>query len=135
MHRLASCHPPDVDRPGPSLSGTQAIAVRERRGFGKAPAIGRTTMILTFTQLVPEPEPDLEDYVRAKLARLETVITIKSAHVTLLQSPCHFPFRATVHLEVPGPDLRADELGHTQMAALDSAFANLKEQSSLCHAG
>jgi len=92
-------------------------------------------MILTFTQLVPEPEPDLADYVRAKLVRLETVITIKAAHVTLLQSPCHLPFRATVHLEVPGPDLRADELGHTQTAALDSAFANLKEQSSLCRAG
>jgi hypothetical protein len=92
-------------------------------------------MILTFTQLVPTSEPDVADYVRAKLARLEIVITIKSAQVTLLRIPSHLPFRATVHLEVPGPDLRADELGHTQMEALDSAFANLKEQSSLCHAG
>ena len=92
-------------------------------------------MILTFTQLVPQPEPHLADYVRAKLAKLEIVITIKSAQVVLLESRNHPPFRARVHLDVPGLGLRADELGHTQMEALDNAFANLREQSSLCRAG
>lgn len=88
-------------------------------------------MQLTFKKLTRRPDPGLSDYVRTKLAKREELITIDSARVALRRNPSHPPFRDTVHLEVSGPDLRADELAYTQRAALDRALSNLTEQARL----
>lgn len=88
-------------------------------------------MKLTFKQLTQRPDPGLLDYVRTRLTKLEELIAIDSAHITLRRNPSHPPFRATAHLEVPGPDLRATELAYTQRAALDRALSNLTEQARL----
>lgn len=88
-------------------------------------------MTLTFKQLTQRPDPGLLDYVRTRLEKLDELIAIDSAHITLRRNPSHPPFRATAHLEVPGPDLRADELAYTQIAALDRVLSNLTEQARL----
>ncbi|MBP7946853.1 MAG: HPF/RaiA family ribosome-associated protein [Verrucomicrobia bacterium] len=88
-------------------------------------------MQLTFKQLTHRPDPGLLDYVRTKLTKLEELITIDSAHITLRRNPSHPPFRAAAHLEVPGPDLRATEFAYTQRAALDRVLSNLTEQARL----
>lgn len=88
-------------------------------------------MKVIFKQLTQRPDPVLADYVRAKLAEIEGLIKIDSAHIALRRRPNHPPFRATAHLEVPGPDLRADELAYTQIAALDRVLSNLTEQARL----
>ncbi len=131
VHRLASCHPPVAGRIRCDLSGTQATAVRERRGSGKAPTIAMTTMQLTFKQLTQRPDPVLAEYVRGKLAEIERLVKIDGAHIALRRNPNHPPFQATAHLEVAGPDLRADELAYTQRAALDRVLSNLTEQARL----
>jgi len=88
-------------------------------------------MKLTFKQLTQRPDPGLLGYVRIRLEKLDELIAIDSAHITLRRNPSHPPFRATAHLEVPGPDLRADELAYTQRAALDRVLSNLTEQARL----
>lgn len=86
-------------------------------------------MQLTFKQLTQRRDPGLLDHVRTKLAKLEELITIHSAHITLRRNPSHPPFRAAAHLEVPGPDLRATELAYTLRAALDRVISNLADQA------
>jgi len=84
-----------------------------------------TTMLLLISGPVREPDAALITYVRTKLARLETLLTIKSAQITLLKNSRPPGFRATVQLEGPGPYLRGDGADHTETSALDRAFANL----------
>lgn len=88
-------------------------------------------MNLTFKQLTQRPDPGLLDYVRTKLTKLEELITIHFARITLRRNPSHPPFRATAHLAVPGPDLRADEGAYTQRAALDSVFSSQLAQARM----
>ncbi len=89
------------------------------------------SMKLIFKQLAERPNPALAEHVRGQLAKLEERIAIESAHIALLRNPSHPPFRVTAHLEVPGPDLRADESGYTPVAALDRAFSSLAEQARI----
>jgi hypothetical protein len=44
-------------------------------------------MQLTFKQLTQRPDPGLLDHVRTQLAKLEQLITIDSAHITLHRNP------------------------------------------------
>ncbi len=88
-------------------------------------------MKLTLKQLDRRPNPALEQYVSLQLAELEEWIAIDAAHITLLRNPSHPPFRVIAHLEVPGPDLRADESGYTRMAALGRAFSSLAQQARI----
>ena len=92
-------------------------------------------MNLTFTQPVQKPNAVFREYVRARLATFEEVVAIERAHVTLLKGQSHPPFRLKVHLVVPGPDLRADELAYTPEAALGKALAHLWGQVQLRKAG
>lgn len=88
-------------------------------------------MKVIFKQLAQKPDPVLAEYVRARLNEIGELITVDAAHIALRRNPSHSVFRATAHLEVPGPDLRAEELGYTQRAALDRVLVNLTEQVRL----
>lgn len=98
----------------------------KNHGSSKAPQL-TTTMLLMINQPDQEPDPAVMAHVRTKLARLETLLSIRSAHVTLCPHSQPPGFRATVQLEGPGPNLRGDEVDFTETAALDRAFANLKD--------
>ena len=88
-------------------------------------------MKVMFKQLAQKPDPVLAEYVHARLAEIGELIAIEAAHIQLRKNPSHPPFRATAHLEVPGPDLRAEELAYTQRAALDRVLVNLTDQVRL----
>jgi len=88
-------------------------------------------MTLTFRQVAQRPDPALAAYVHDRLAALQRLIAIDSAQVTLLRTVSHPPFTATAYLEVPGPDLYADEHGYTQQAALDRMFSVLAQKARI----
>lgn len=86
-------------------------------------------MHLTFRQCTQRPDPELAAYVHGRLTALQGLIAINSAEVILRRTVGRPPFTATAHLAVPGPDLRADERGYTQQAALERMFSVLAQKA------
>lgn len=119
--------PPPVGTPHGSEPRRRSLTTVPRdHGSSKAPQ-PTTTMLLMIDQPGQKSDPAVIAHVRSKLARLETLLSIRSAHVTLCPHSRPSGFRATVQLEGPGPNLRGDEVDFTETAALDRAFANLKD--------
>jgi ribosomal subunit interface protein len=76
----------------------------------------------------------LREEIERQLASLQQWVPISAAHVLLGkyrgQNP---PFSAAVHLEVPGPDIRAVESDHTLAAAFKKVADGLQERILLRH--
>ncbi len=67
--------------------------------------------------------------VEAQLRKLESLVSIASAQVTLERQKESTPaFRVVTWLEVPGPDVHAEARDHTLPAALLKVARNLERQ-------
>ncbi len=87
------------------------------------------TMKLILTSSRGTSNPKLESSLRSFLDSLVPLMRIEEARVRLEYvheaSP---PYRATAHLVVPGPDLKADVCDHTEFTALSKLTDRLRSQ-------
>ena len=77
----------------------------------------------------------LVDDIEKQLAPLQKLVPIAAAHVSVGKyQDRNPPFCATVHLEVPGPDIHAADSDYTLAASLQKVWAELRQQITLRHA-
>lgn len=75
------------------------------------------------------PDSHLSALVQRKFSKLAELVRIDAAEVTLEKHPENSPpFSAKVHLAVPGPDIHAEEKGHTPQATIQKVVAKLARQ-------
>lgn len=75
------------------------------------------------------PDKNLATSTRKKLSRLARLVRIEAAEVTLEKNAASTPaFSARVHLAIPGPDLHAEEKGHTPEATIYKVLTKLSRQ-------
>ena len=73
--------------------------------------------------------------VREAVLKLAQVRKIEAAHVSLEQRPETAPgFRAVVHLETPGPDIRAEAKDYTPLAAAHRIVKELRRRVQMRNA-
>jgi ribosomal subunit interface protein len=86
-------------------------------------------MKFTLNHRFLRPDKTLTAQIRQKLSKLESLVKIEAAEVTLERnnesSP---PFSAKVLLVIPGPDLHAEEKDHTPAATLNKVLDKLARQ-------
>ena len=89
-------------------------------------------MKLSLRTFQIHPTANLRAEVERQLEPLQALVTIAVAHVLLRKDrQWNPPFCCAVHLEVPGPDVRAFAHDHTIDAALLQVGRSLREQISL----
>ena len=72
---------------------------------------------------------DLDSLVEERILALAPRLAIEQANICLEHRPEASPaYRVTIHLVVPGPDLRAEAVNHTLPTAFDKALAALEAQ-------
>jgi ribosome-associated translation inhibitor RaiA len=72
----------------------------------------------------------LEPWIRQSLATLLPFLRIDEARVRLEYQPEASPaYRATAHLVVPGPDVRAEAVDHTPRTAFLKVLAELRARA------
>lgn len=75
------------------------------------------------------PDTNLSELVQQKFSKLAQLVRIEEAKVTVEKNPDNSPpFSAKVHLIIPGPDLHAEEKGHTPQASIQKVLAKLARQ-------
>jgi ribosome-associated translation inhibitor RaiA len=73
--------------------------------------------------------------VRETVLKLAQVRKIETAHVSLEQRPDIAPgYRAIVHLETPGPDIRAEGKDYTPLAAAHRMLKELRRHVQMRNA-
>ena len=76
-----------------------------------------------------KPDPQVEAEWRRGLARLASLVRIERAEVVLERSEhAAPPYRARVHLVIPGPDLHADGADFTLRATVRKVLERLTRQ-------
>jgi ribosomal subunit interface protein len=86
-------------------------------------------MKLDFSLRGWKSSPTLHRLVESQLEKLQAFVSVGNAQVVLEHQPGSTPaWSARAHLEVPGPDLRAEARDHTVRAAWRKVMAELDAQ-------
>jgi ribosome-associated translation inhibitor RaiA len=73
----------------------------------------------------------LEGWIKNSIHSLLPLLRIDEAQVSIEHQADKSPaYRATAHLKVPGPDLRAEGVDHTVRTALDRVLAQLRQRAA-----
>ncbi|ACB74724.1 HPF/RaiA family ribosome-associated protein [Opitutus terrae] len=87
-------------------------------------------MKLSLKHVHVRPTDSLDSWVEEGLSTLRPLLAIDEAHVRLEHDAAASPaYRVTVHLVVPGPDLRADAVDHTLRTAFAKVLGELRARA------
>ena len=72
----------------------------------------------------------VDTLIEERIFALQPRLQIEEASVRLEHRPTSPPFRVSVHLVIPGPDIVVEEQDHTIRAAIEKVMSRLEENVS-----